>query len=75
MSFGGLDFSAPFHLLTAPKKWIFDRFFLFFESFPRITPLQIERGSKIKYVHLVGVLDVLFRWSQLFSLIEPLLPT
>ena len=43
--FGGLNFSALFHTVKAPKKWFFDRLFSFFEFVPRITPLQIELGS------------------------------
>ena len=43
--FGGLDFSAPFHPLTAPIKWFFGRVFLFFQFVPRVTPLQIKLGT------------------------------
>ena len=45
MPFGGLDFSAHFHPLTAPMKWFFGQVFLFFEFFPRITLLQIEQAG------------------------------
>ena len=45
VSLGGLDFSAPYHPLTTPKKWFFGWVFLFFELVLRITPLQIEERS------------------------------
>ena len=37
--FGGLNFSVPYHPLTAPKKLFFGRVFSFFDSIPRTTPL------------------------------------
>ena len=43
--FGGPDFSAPIHPLTAPKKWFFGRLYLLFEFVPHIIPLQIELGT------------------------------
>ena len=49
VSFRGLDFSALFQPLTAPKEVVFSRVFSSFLSFlqfvPRITPLQTEIGS------------------------------
>ena len=47
MLYGGLDFSASFHPLTASKKWFFGRVFLFVEFVLRITPLQIELEAEI----------------------------
>ena len=43
--FGGFDFLALFHPLTAPKKWFFGRVFLLFEFVPRIIHLQFGAGE------------------------------
>ena len=43
--FAGVDFSAAFQSLTAPKKWFFGRLFLFFEFVPSLCPLQMGLRS------------------------------
>ena len=45
--FGGLDFSAPYHPLTAPKKLFFG-------------PSKLSEEAEIRYVYLAVLLDVPF---------------
>ena len=81
MPFEGLDFSAPYHPLTAPKKWFFGLIFLFFDFSPRISSSSSFPilGSKIEVlsVNLVLILDVLFVSVAFLALLNypPSLPS
>ena len=67
MPFGSLNLSAPFQPLKSSKKSFFSHFLsLFFAQLLSKLGQELE----IKYVHLVGALDVLW-WGAGISTFQP----
>ena len=60
MPFGGLNFSAPYHLFTALKNGFFVWISYFLSLFLAQLPSKLSKYAEITYVHLVKMLNVSF---------------